>query len=150
MYFGDDDVIYDIIIQEPVWKWSHNYRHEISRDPFAESVLFQTHSLQTQSFSFLEQLTGPNLPFMVLALCTCRLLIRSGRSYNQVTPDRTPWCATIAYFHLQIACLIYTCLSKWSLYPDKSKLGSRGHKSTAHEYNFVTRTTFTTNTKQNI
>ena len=42
MYFGDDDAIYDVIIQEPVWKWRHNYLHEISRDPFAESVLFQT------------------------------------------------------------------------------------------------------------
>ena len=44
LYFCDDDAIYDVIIQEPVWKWRHNYRHEISRDPFAESVLFQTYS----------------------------------------------------------------------------------------------------------
>ena len=40
LYFGDDDAIYDVIIQDPVWKWCHNYRHEISRNPFAESVLF--------------------------------------------------------------------------------------------------------------
>ena len=44
LYFCEDDAIYDFIIQEPVWKWCHNYRHEISRDPFAESVLFQTYS----------------------------------------------------------------------------------------------------------
>ena len=45
VYFGDDDAIYDVIIQEPVWKWRHKYRHEISRDPFVESVLFQTYSI---------------------------------------------------------------------------------------------------------
>ena len=44
LYFGDNDAIYDVIIQEPVWKLRHYYRHEISRDPFAESVLFQTYS----------------------------------------------------------------------------------------------------------
>ena len=44
LYLGDDGAIYDVIIQEPVWKWRHNYRHEISRDLFAESVLFQTYS----------------------------------------------------------------------------------------------------------
>ena len=36
LYFGDDDAIYDVIIQEPVWKWRYNYKHQISRDPFAE------------------------------------------------------------------------------------------------------------------
>ena len=36
LYFGDDDAIYDLIIQEPVCKWCHNYKHEISRDPFAK------------------------------------------------------------------------------------------------------------------
>ena len=36
LYLGDGDAIYDVIIQEPVWKWRHNYRHEMSRDPFAE------------------------------------------------------------------------------------------------------------------
>ena len=35
-YFGDNDGVYDVIIQEPVWKWLHNYRHEISNDPFVE------------------------------------------------------------------------------------------------------------------
>ena len=41
LYFGDDDVnIYDVIIEEPVWKWSHNYGHEISIDPFAELPVF--------------------------------------------------------------------------------------------------------------
>ena len=44
LYFGDDDALYHGIIQEPVWKWRHNYRHEISRDPFAETVLFQKSS----------------------------------------------------------------------------------------------------------
>ena len=43
-YFGDDDFIYDVIIQELVWKWCYDYRHEISRDPFAESVLYETYS----------------------------------------------------------------------------------------------------------
>ena len=45
LYFSDDDAIYDLIIQEPVWKWRHNYRYKISRDPFAESVLFQTYAI---------------------------------------------------------------------------------------------------------
>ena len=36
LYFGDDDAIYDVIIQEPICKWRHNYIHEISRNPFAE------------------------------------------------------------------------------------------------------------------
>ena len=44
MYFGDDDALYDAIIQEPVWKWRHNYRHEISKDTFADTVLVQTSS----------------------------------------------------------------------------------------------------------
>ena len=44
LYFGDGDAIYDVIIEEPVWKWRHIYKHEISRDPFAESVLFQIYS----------------------------------------------------------------------------------------------------------
>ena len=36
-YFCDDDTIYDIIFQEPFWKWHHNTdNNEISRDPFAE------------------------------------------------------------------------------------------------------------------
>ena len=60
LYFGDDDAIYDVIIQEPVWKWRHNYRHRISRDPFAK--------WHTQPFSFLDKPTGPILPFVVLAL----------------------------------------------------------------------------------
>ena len=44
LYVGNDDAIYDVIIQEAVWKWRHKYRPEISRDPFSESVLFQTYS----------------------------------------------------------------------------------------------------------
>ena len=44
VYFSDDDALYDVIIHEPVWKWHHNYRHEISRDPFAELLLFYTYS----------------------------------------------------------------------------------------------------------
>ena len=28
-YFCDNDVIYDVIMQEPVRKWRHNYKHEI-------------------------------------------------------------------------------------------------------------------------
>ena len=40
LYFGDNYVIYDVIIQYPVWKWCHNYRHDISREPFAELLLF--------------------------------------------------------------------------------------------------------------
>ena len=43
LYFGDDDAIYDVIIQEPVWKLCHQYRHEITGDAFAESVLSQTY-----------------------------------------------------------------------------------------------------------
>ena len=40
LYFGDDDAIYDVIIQEPVWKWHRNNKHGISRDPFAELLHF--------------------------------------------------------------------------------------------------------------
>ena len=39
LYFGDDDAIYDVIIQETVRKWRHNYRHDICRDPFAKWIL---------------------------------------------------------------------------------------------------------------
>ena len=38
--FGDDDTIYEVIIQEPVWKWRDNYGRGISRDPFAELLHF--------------------------------------------------------------------------------------------------------------
>ena len=38
--FGNDDTIYEVIIQEPVWKWRDNYRRGISRDPFAELLHF--------------------------------------------------------------------------------------------------------------
>ena len=44
LYFGDDDAIYDVIIQKPVWKWGQNYRQEISKDTFAELLLFKTDS----------------------------------------------------------------------------------------------------------
>ena len=40
LYVGDGDAIYDVIIQEPVWKWRFNYRHETSRDLFTELLLF--------------------------------------------------------------------------------------------------------------
>ena len=40
LYFGDDDAI----IHEPVWKWGHNYRHKISRDPFVDFLHFWTYS----------------------------------------------------------------------------------------------------------
>ena len=62
LYFGDYNAIYDVLIQEPVQKCRHNYRHEISRDRFDESVLFQTYST-----SFILKSTGPILPFVVLA-----------------------------------------------------------------------------------
>ena len=32
LHFGDDDAIYDILMQ----KRHHNYRHEINRDPIVE------------------------------------------------------------------------------------------------------------------
>ena len=41
--YGDDKAIYDTIIQEPVCKIRHRYRHEITGDAFAESVLSQTY-----------------------------------------------------------------------------------------------------------
>ena len=44
LFFGDDDAIYDVINEEQVWKWRHNYRHEFSRDPFAELSIFYTYS----------------------------------------------------------------------------------------------------------
>ena len=37
-----DDLICDVIIQEPVWKLRHDCRHEINRDPFVELLLFYT------------------------------------------------------------------------------------------------------------
>ena len=43
-HLGDDDASYDVIIQEPVSKWRHNYYHEISSDPNPNSVLFQIYS----------------------------------------------------------------------------------------------------------
>ena len=44
-YFNtkDDDVIYDVIIEEPVWKWCQNYRHEFSNDQFAELPVFKAY-----------------------------------------------------------------------------------------------------------
>ena len=65
LYFGDDDAIHDVIIKEPVWKWRHNYRHEINRNTFAENHFPFRH---TQSFSVLDKSTGPNLPAVVLPL----------------------------------------------------------------------------------
>ena len=44
-YFCDNDAIYDVIMQEPVWKWRHNFRHKISRDSFADLPLFKTFSI---------------------------------------------------------------------------------------------------------
>ena len=44
LYFGDNVAIYDVIIQKLVWKWRNNYKHEISKNPFAKTVLFQTYS----------------------------------------------------------------------------------------------------------
>ena len=41
LYFGDDDSIRDVIMEEPVRKWRHNYRHEISKNLFAKLVLFK-------------------------------------------------------------------------------------------------------------
>ena len=43
-YLCDNDAIYDVVVQEPVRKWRHNNRHEISRYLFAELLLFQTNS----------------------------------------------------------------------------------------------------------
>ena len=45
LYFVDDDAIYEVIFQGPVCKWRHIYRHKISMDTFAESVLFQKYSI---------------------------------------------------------------------------------------------------------
>ena len=39
LYCGDDDAIYNVIIQEPIWKWRHIYGHETSRYPFAKLLL---------------------------------------------------------------------------------------------------------------
>ena len=44
-YFCDNDAIYDVIMQEPVYKWRHNHRHKISKDSFAELPLFKTFSI---------------------------------------------------------------------------------------------------------
>ena len=38
-YFCENDAIYKVIVQEPVRKWRHNYRHEFIRDSFAELPL---------------------------------------------------------------------------------------------------------------
>ena len=43
--FCDNDAIYDVIMQEPVRKWRHNHRHNISRDSFAEKSPFKTFSI---------------------------------------------------------------------------------------------------------
>ena len=62
VYFSDDDAIYDVIIQEPVWKWRHDMKS-------AGIHLLNYFSLrQTQPFSFLDKWTGPILPFVVLPL----------------------------------------------------------------------------------
>ena len=50
LYFCDDEAIYDVIIQEPVWKWRHNYRHEIS---ISKSFYFTIKSLPVKRGSFV-------------------------------------------------------------------------------------------------
>ena len=42
-YFGNDDPIYDVIMQVPVKKLHENYGHEISNDPFDELSGFWTY-----------------------------------------------------------------------------------------------------------
>ena len=43
LYFGDDDAIDDVIIQEPVWKWRHNHRHDISKITTLSDMLNHFH-----------------------------------------------------------------------------------------------------------
>lgn len=36
LYYGENYAIYDVILQEPIWKRHHIYKNEYSRDPFTE------------------------------------------------------------------------------------------------------------------
>ena len=56
LYFGDNYAIYDVILQEPIWKRHYIYKNEYSRDPFTELLVFSTYSI-------VEKPTGPILPF---------------------------------------------------------------------------------------
>ena len=51
-YFCDNDTIYDIIMEEPVRKCRHNYRHKLCRDSFAKLPLFKTFSFIFFFFAF--------------------------------------------------------------------------------------------------
>ena len=63
LYFGYDDAIFDVIIQQPDWKWRHNYTQ--SAGIHLLNLYFFRH---TQPFSFLCKSTRPILPFVVLTL----------------------------------------------------------------------------------
>ena len=40
LYYGENYAIYDVILQEPIWKRHHIYKNEYSRDPFTELLVF--------------------------------------------------------------------------------------------------------------
>ena len=64
LYFGDDDAINEVKIQEPAWKWFNKFRNEIIRDP----LLLKYYSFKhTQPFSFLEKIERANFAVSVLA-----------------------------------------------------------------------------------
>ena len=59
LYFCDDDAIYDDIMEKPVRKLRHSYRHEISRDSFVKLSVFYTYS----TIFIFTHIDGANIAF---------------------------------------------------------------------------------------
>ena len=96
LFFGDDDAIYDVINEEPFWKWRHNYRHDFSRDPFAELSVFYTHS----TIFIFRQIDRANI-----AVCgPTSLSVQKGRNYKKKKGIKI----TCGYAHLHIMSFITT------------------------------------------
>ena len=98
-YFCDADAIYDIIMEEPVRKWRHYYRHGINKD------LLNNESFRpAELFWFFEKSTGPILPFVALALSFTLLACATD----------VPKMMTLPPFHphsiiFNLYCYVYSC-----------------------------------------
>ena len=65
LYFGDNDAIYDVIIQEPV-------EYDVINTDMKSAGIYLLNYYyfrHTQQFSFWDKWTRPILPFVVLPLC---------------------------------------------------------------------------------
>ena len=97
MYFGDDDAIYVVIIQQPVWKWHHNYKTWIQQG----SIRWITTLLDISNHFHFRQINRAYFSVSVHIAPSIEEFVIYGFKYTHV---HLCWCSHLFLYSLNTFC----------------------------------------------